>query len=93
MLVAVQFVGAAATPLNVTVLVPWVVPKLAPLIVTDVPTTPDVGFKLVMLGTGDELLTFTLTWLLVAELFDVSVATAVRMWFPLERVPVFTAIT
>jgi hypothetical protein len=93
MLVALQLVGAAATPLNVTVLVPWVAPKLAPLIVTDVPTAPDVGFRLVMLGTGAVLFTFTLTWLLVAELLDVSVATAVRIWFPLERVLVFTAMT
>jgi len=70
-----------------------VAPKLAPLIVTEVPTAPDVGFRLVMLGTGAVLFTFTLTWLLVAELLDVSVATAVRIWFPLERVLVFTAMT
>src|SRR5438045_4225636 len=53
MLVALQLVGVAATPLNFTVLVPCVAPKFAPAIVTDVPATPDVGFKLVMLG--DEL--------------------------------------
>src|SRR5260370_2834468 len=52
MLVALQLVGAAAIPLNVTVLVPCVAPKFAPLIVTDAPTNPDVGFKLVMLGPG-----------------------------------------
>jgi hypothetical protein len=50
MLVALQLVGIAVTPLNFTVLVPCVAPKFAPLIVTDVPTAPDVGFKLVMLG-------------------------------------------
>ena len=52
MLVALQLVGVAAVPLNLTVLVPCVAPKLAPLIVTDVPTTPDVGFRLAMLAGG-----------------------------------------
>src|SRR5438093_11612638 len=51
-LVALQLVGVAAIPLNVTVLVPWLAPKLAPVIVTDVPRTPDVGFRPVMLGGG-----------------------------------------
>src|SRR6266403_570505 len=54
MLVVLQLAGVAATPLNFTVLVPCVAPKFAPLMVTDVPTTPDVGFRLVMLG-GDEV--------------------------------------
>ena len=52
MLVALQLVGVAAVPLNFTVLVPCVAPKLTPLIVTDVPRTPDVGLRLVMLGGG-----------------------------------------
>jgi hypothetical protein len=52
MLAALQLVGVAAVPLKVTVLVPWLAPKFAPVIVTDVPTTPDVGFRLVMLGVG-----------------------------------------
>jgi hypothetical protein len=52
MLVALQLVGVAATPLNFTVLVPCVAPKFAPLIVTDTPTNPDVGLKLDMLGAG-----------------------------------------
>jgi hypothetical protein len=42
MLVALQLVGVPAVPLNVTVLVPWVAPKFAPVIVTGVPTPPDV---------------------------------------------------
>src|SRR5208283_251550 len=50
MLVAFQLVGVATIPLNFTVLVPWVAPKFAPVIVTEVPSTPDVGFKLVMPG-------------------------------------------
>jgi len=32
------------------VLVPCAAPKFAPLIVTDVPTTPDAGFKLAILA-------------------------------------------
>src|SRR2546427_4584529 len=52
MLVALQLVGAVVVPLNVTVLVPCVAPKFAPAIVTDAPTNPEVGFKLVMLGAG-----------------------------------------
>src|SRR5713226_10356325 len=50
MLVAVQLVGVAAVPLNLTVLVPCADPKFAPAIVTDVPTVPEFGVKLVTLG-------------------------------------------
>jgi len=53
MLVALQLVGVAAVPLNVTVLVPWLAPKFVPVIVTDVPTCPEVGLKLVILGTTE----------------------------------------
>jgi hypothetical protein len=52
MLVAFQLVAVAVVPLKATVLAPCVAPKFAPLIVTDVPTAPDVGFRLVMLGGG-----------------------------------------
>src|SRR6266850_2215892 len=52
MLVALQLVGVPAVPLKVTVLVPCVVPKFVPAIVTGVPTAPDAGFRLVMLGGG-----------------------------------------
>jgi hypothetical protein len=52
MLVPLQLVGVARTPPNVTVLVHSVAPKFAPLIVTAAPTTPELGFKLVMLGVG-----------------------------------------
>src|SRR5437899_3702960 len=48
--VALQLVGVAAVPLNWTMLVPCVAPKFAPAIVTAVPTAPDVGLRLVMLG-------------------------------------------
>jgi hypothetical protein len=43
MLVADQVVGVAATPLNATLLVPFVVPKLDPVIVTLAPAAPLVG--------------------------------------------------
>ncbi len=51
-LVALQLVGAPAVPSNFTVLVPCVAPKFVPVIVTDVPTGPDVALKFVMLGAG-----------------------------------------
>jgi hypothetical protein len=41
MVVALQLVGVAATPLNVTVLDPCVAPKFVPLMVTGVPAGPD----------------------------------------------------
>src|SRR5207247_966684 len=50
--VVLQLVGVAATPLNVTVLDPWVAPKFAPVIVTDVPTGPEVGDRVVIEGGG-----------------------------------------
>src|SRR5438552_931600 len=51
-LVVPQLVGVAVVTLNVTVLDPCVVPKFAPAIVTDVPTGPEFGDKLLMLGVG-----------------------------------------
>jgi hypothetical protein len=62
--VAVQLpMVVAAVPLNFTVLVPCVVPKFVPVIVTDAPTAPVVGDKLVMLGAAttvnEEPLLFT----------------------------------
>jgi hypothetical protein len=41
-----------AVPLNLTVLVPWVEPKFVPVIVTDAPTAPEVGERLVILGAA-----------------------------------------
>jgi hypothetical protein len=52
MLVAVQLVGVEAVPLNFTVLEPCVVPKFIPAIDTEVPTGPEAGDKLVMLGVA-----------------------------------------
>ena len=54
-----QLVGVASVPLNVTVLVPCVSPKFIPLIVTDVPTSPDVADKPTMLGAGPVTVKFT----------------------------------
>jgi hypothetical protein len=62
--VALQLVGAAVVPLNLTVLLPLVVPKLAPMIVTEVPTTPEAGDSPVMLGPDAD--TAKLTPLLAA---------------------------
>ena len=52
MLVALQLVGVAAVPLNVTVLVPCDAPEFAPVMVTEVPMGPEVGLMLVILGPG-----------------------------------------
>jgi len=51
-LVALHELGVAVTPLNFTVLLPWVAPKVVPVIVTDAPTGPDVGETLVIAGGG-----------------------------------------
>jgi hypothetical protein len=49
--VALQLLGVALVPLKLTVLVPWLAPKFDPLIITDVPTTPEDGDR--PLITGD----------------------------------------
>jgi hypothetical protein len=49
-LVALQLVGVAGVPLNLIVLDPWLAPKFAPAMVTEVPAGPEDGFRLVMLG-------------------------------------------
>ena len=51
MLVALQLVGVAVTPLKLTVLAPMRRAKIGARIVTDWPTGPEVGERLVMLGT------------------------------------------
>jgi hypothetical protein len=51
--VGLQFVGAAVVPLKLTVLVPCVEPKLLPVIVTELPTGPAVGERLVIEGAVD----------------------------------------
>ena len=49
-LVAVQLLGVAVVPLKRTVLLPCVAPKFDPLMVTEVPTAPEVGDRLVIVG-------------------------------------------
>ena len=61
MLLALQLVGAAAMPLNVTVLVPWLAPKFEPAIVIDVPIAPEEGVRLEILGVTVKL-TALLAW-------------------------------
>jgi hypothetical protein len=77
MLVALQLVGVPAIPLNVTVLDPCVEPKLAPVIVTDVPTGPDVGDKLVMTGAFANP-TFMKVDRLLSLLYSVAIQSADR---------------
>src|SRR4051812_18635381 len=50
MLVPFHDVAVAMVPLNFTVLVPCVPPKLVPVMVTGADTAPDVTERLVMLG-------------------------------------------
>jgi hypothetical protein len=52
MFVLLQLDGVAGLPLNITELVPCVAPKLVPVIVTEVPTVPELGERFVMAG-GD----------------------------------------
>jgi hypothetical protein len=59
-LVALHVVTVAVVPLNLTVLVPCVAPKLAPAIVTDALTAPEVGDRLVMLGAATTVKLFPL---------------------------------
>ena len=65
-------------------LVPCVAPKFAPPMITEVPTNPDAGLRLAILGVDVALLlTVMLTAVLVAALLEVSVATARMEWEPL----------
>jgi hypothetical protein len=50
MLLGPQAEAVAVVPLNLTVLVPWVVPKFVPEITTEPPTDAEVGEVLVMVG-------------------------------------------
>ena len=50
--VALQAVGVANVPLKLTVLEVCVLPKFIPLIVTEAPTGPELGDRLVILGAG-----------------------------------------
>jgi hypothetical protein len=60
MLPELQVVTVAVVPLNLTVLLPWDEPKFAPAIVTEAPTAPVVGERLVMLGAASTVKLFPL---------------------------------
>src|SRR5437763_4600129 len=64
---ALQLAGVAEVPLNLTVLVPWAAPKLAPVIVTAVPMEPEVGERLLIVGAAGTV-TVKLTLLLADPL-------------------------
>ena len=52
MLVSFHAFGMATSPFRVTALPPWATPNLLPVIATEVPVTPDVGERLLMVGVG-----------------------------------------
>ena len=92
--VALQLVGAAVVVLNFTVLLPWVLPKLVPEMVTEVPTAPAVGDKLVMFGVtvkGTPLLatppTVTTTLPLVAAVGTVTTTEEALQLVTVTEVP------
>ena len=55
MLLFDQLFGVATMPLNVTVLLPWVAPKLEPLTVTNAAIEPEEGEMLLILGPEPRL--------------------------------------
>jgi hypothetical protein len=60
MLLADQLVTVAVVPLNFTVLLPWLEPKLLPAIVTEAPIAPVAGVRLVILGAATTVNAFPL---------------------------------
>src|SRR5215467_2125518 len=63
MLVEVQLVGVTAMLLNRTELDPWLAPKFAPEIVTEVPIFPELGLSPLMLGAGTTVKVTPLLWM------------------------------
>lgn len=59
MLLAPQLVIVAVVPLNLTVLLPCVDPKPDPAMVTEAPTAPEVGVRLVIEGAAATTLVAT----------------------------------
>jgi hypothetical protein len=80
MRVALQLLAAAAVPLNRTTLEPCVAPKFEPLMVTAVPTGPEVGDKLVMVGADATSVTVHVNVLLLVN--DPSETVAVTVQLP-----------
>ena len=81
MLVAPQLVTVAVVPLNFTVLVPCGDPKFVPVIVTAVPTGPDVGERLVMLGYVPTPLPAARK-ATICMIHEPPVTAAVALWLP-----------
>jgi hypothetical protein len=77
MLVAAHVVGVAAVPLNVTVLVPCLVPKFAPAMVTGVPTGPEVCERPVTMGAWETTVTVHVNVLLLVSESSDTVAVTV----------------
>ena len=82
MLLAVQLVGVAVVPLNLTVLEPWEPPKLEPVMVTEVVTAPLVGFKLAIFGTVPPPLTAARNAAICMIQSCTLSRTAVALWLP-----------
>jgi hypothetical protein len=69
--VALQLViEVVAVPLNFTVLVPCVDPKFVPMIVTEAPTAPEVGDRLVIVGVAARLITGAQTIARITRVWD-----------------------
>jgi hypothetical protein len=66
-----QVVGLAGVPLNVTVLLLCAPPKLLPVIVTDAPTGPEGGAKLIMPGVVVKLTPLLGTLFTITNTFPV----------------------
>jgi hypothetical protein len=58
MLVSLQLVTVMTDPQNCGELLPWLAPKPLPAMVTAVPTGPEAGFTLAMVGGGVPTVTF-----------------------------------
>ena len=89
--------GPAGTPLNVTVLGPCVPPKFVPEIITKLPTGPESGLMLVMLGGGGVTMKFTpllATLLTVTTTFPVvaPVGTAATILVAVQLVAVTAVV-
>ncbi len=74
MLDAPHTVAVADVPLNLTVLLPCEEPNVVPVIVTDAPTAPDVGARLLMYGVTVKLFPLLATPETVTTTFPVVAA-------------------
>ena len=68
-------IPVAVVPLNFTLPFPWLAPKFVPLMVTEVPTAPEVGARLLMCGAA----TTVKATPLLATLFTVTTTLPVAL--------------